>query len=111
MKFNEYVNASEIWSNAKDEQDQGLIKGLVRGYNVEVRTRTNELLWLSCEYISNEPEQEFNNDFHKYYYTEYGYELTGRICFRGYGISRYNREVGEYVETISLPTKSKGECA
>lgn len=99
FKITEFVPASLIWPNAKDFIDKGRRQGLVRGYNIEVvRNSTKETFWMSCEYISVEPEVEFNDDFHNYYYKEYGLTPTGRISFRGYGIKRWNQEIGEYIE-------------
>lgn len=90
FKFNDYVKASDIWETAKDFVDSGEKSGLVRGYNIEVKTSDGSLHWLSCEYFFGTPEDEFNNEFHTWMYAEHGWTPTGRICFRGYGLEDYD---------------------
>lgn len=86
----EYVNASSIWPNAKDHIDRGYIAGYVRGYNLEVKSVDGETHWLSCSWTKSAPEHEFDNEFHRWYYSEHNWTPTGRICFRGYGIEEYD---------------------
>lgn len=88
----EYVNASSIWPTAKDHTDLGYIAGYVRGYNVEVATSDGENQWLTCSWIDNTPEQEFDDEFHRWYYAEHNWKPTGRICFRGYGVEEYDSD-------------------
>lgn len=90
--FTEYVPASEIWHNATNFTDRGLKQGLVRGYNVEVRKLDGTVGWDSCCYIHSEPEEYFLDGYYKYFLEDRGATLTGRICFRGYGIEEYSLE-------------------
>lgn len=91
QKFTEYVKASEIWPTAKDFEDKGPRPGLVRGYNVEIKTRHGIIDWMSCSYISEDtPEEYFLGEFYTFYLNDLGFELTGRICFRGYGREEYD---------------------
>ena len=92
FEFNTYVPAAEIWPTAKSHEDKGSRPGLVRGYNIEVTTADGNTDWLSCEYIYEDPNKFFNDEFHLWYYTEHGWTPTGRICFRGYGIESYDWE-------------------
>lgn len=96
-KFDNFVKASSIWESAKDYEDKGLIPGLLRGYNIEVKTRDGNLDWLSGVFIGNEPEEYFNDDFHQWYYETHGWTPTGRITFRGYAYEAWDYEVGDYV--------------
>jgi hypothetical protein len=94
-KFTEYVNASAIWATAKDYTDLGERAGFVRGYNVEVR-KGDETGWLSCSWINGDPNDYFNDAFHAWCREEDGLEYTGRICFRGYGIEKWDPEERDY---------------
>lgn len=85
FKFNEMVKASSIWPNARDYCDEGLVRGLVRGYNIEVKLPNNETEWLSAEWIDGIPEDHFNDEFHLWCYKIHQWVPTGRITFRGYG--------------------------
>lgn len=96
-KFDNVVKASSVWPTAKDYEDKGLILGLLRGYNIEVKTYKGEIIWLSCNYIEDEPEDFFNDDFHLWMYQEHGWTPTGRITFRGYAYESYDDEIGECV--------------
>lgn len=95
FNFNVYVAASEIWPTANNHEDKGYVSGLVRGYNIEVKTWKGQVEWLSCEYIHGEPEQHFNDDFHTWMYEDSGFTPTGRICFRGYGREEWSVEEHE----------------
>ena len=88
--FNNYVPASYIWPTANDYIDFGYKPGLVRGYNIEVRTKDGEMDWLSCCYIHEDPQEYFNDEFHLWMYKEHQWKPTGRICFRGYGREVYD---------------------
>ena len=90
FEIKEYAKASSIWPTAKDYEDEGQVDGLVRGYNIEVKTSDGIVDWLSCSYIHEDPEMYFNDDFHQWYYEEHGFTPTGRICFRGYGEEQYD---------------------
>ena len=105
IKFDTYVNASEIWPTAKDHEDKGLVPGLVRGYNIEVAHIDGHKFWTSCEYIHGEPEKRYNDRFHVWMYGDHGWTPTGRICFRGYGIEEYSVE---YDDEIVIPCDEKG---
>lgn len=89
----EYVPASSIWPSEKDHVDYGAKMPLVRGYNVEVKRVSDGLVdWLPAEWINFSPEECFFDDFHKMYYGDLGLEMTGRLCFRGYGYEEYDIE-------------------
>lgn len=94
--FDEYVPANEIWPNAKTHIDRGHIIGYVRGYNVEVKQKDGTTTWLSAEWIHEEPIDEFNDEFHRWYYREHGWKPTGRIAFRGYGIEKYDPQERDF---------------
>lgn len=96
INFNEYINASEIWPSAKNYEDKGPKSNLVRGYNVEVAKLNGEKHWWSCEWIHNDPNSCFNDDFHTFMYDQYNVKPTGRICFRGYGEEFYIPEERDY---------------
>ena len=100
FKLKEYVPASEIWPNAKTHIDHGYKSGLVRGYNIEVKTKDGKTDWLSCCYIHEDPVEYFNDEFHEWYYKEHEWTPTGRICFRGYGREEY--DISER-ETFVIP--------
>ena len=91
-KFKDYVKASSIWETAEDYKDEGQVDGLVRGYNIEIRLPDGRVDWHSCNWIHEDPEIYFNNDFYQWYFEEYGWTPTGRICFRGYGVEEYDFE-------------------
>ena len=102
FKFNEFVNASSIWPTAEDFTDFGAKPGLVRGYNVEVKTLDGKVDWLSCNFFYEEPEAYYNNDFNTWRFEEHGWTPTGRICFRGYYKEEYSWEERE---TFVVPVK------
>jgi hypothetical protein len=83
--FDTIVKASSIWSSARDYTDEGKVLGLVRGYNIEVKTPDEKLIWLTAEWIEGGPEEHFNDEFHQWFYQMHNYTPTGRITFRGYG--------------------------
>lgn len=89
-QFTEYVPASQIWSGAQDFVDEGYKPGLVRGYNVEVKMPDGTIGWDSCCYVHSTPESYFLDDFYSSWLSDLNQELTGRICFRGYGIEEYD---------------------
>lgn len=102
FKFHTFVPASQIWPTAEDHVDHGVGDGasdMVRGYNVEVRKLSDgSLHWWSCEYtMAWTPEECFLDPFHKWMWENHGVELTGRICFRGYGFEEYDFEEHEHV--------------
>ncbi len=97
FKFHTFVPASQIWPTAENHVDKGMALGLVRGYCVEVKLSDGSADWWSCEWIQSEPETEFNDDFHTWLWKENCVELTGRICFRGYGFEEYDFEEREHV--------------
>ena len=89
QKF-EYVKASEIWPTTEDFEDKGQRPGFVRGYNPEIVTKDGKIDFMSCAYIDGEPEEYFYGEFYQFYLDEYGFKLTGRICFRGYVREEYD---------------------
>ena len=102
FRFNEKVNVKDIWQGAEDHKDQGEVKGLLRGYNIEVTNHSGNTYWDSCSYIYGSIEDYFNDDFHKFYFKERGVVPTGRYCFRGYGKEVWDEEEREhFVETLS----------
>ena len=103
--FTEYVPASEIWPNATNFMDKGAKEGLVRGCNVEVRKFDDTVGWDSCCYIQSEPEEYFLNGYYRYSLKDRGATLTGRICFRGYGIEEYS---WKYHDTFVNPCDENG---
>lgn len=103
--FNEYVKASSIWPTAKDYDDKGNVPGLVRGYNIEVKTMDGRVDWLSSIYIHGEPNTYFNSEYNIWRYTDNGWTPTGRICFRGYGIEEYDPEERDL---FIIPCDEKG---
>lgn len=92
----EYVPAAEIWPNAENHIDYGYKSGLVRGYNVEVSTVDGVTAWLSCSYIHEDPEEYFNDEFHQWLWNEHQWTPTGRICFRGYAVEKYDVEEHDF---------------
>lgn len=88
----EYVKASSIWETAEDFEDEGSYLGLVRGYNIEIKCSDGSVGWHSSNWIHEDPEVYFNDEFHRWYYQEHGWTPTGRICFRGYGEEEYDFE-------------------
>lgn len=102
LKITEFVSASSIWPTAEDHVDRGCIPGLMRGYNIEVKTAKGVIDWMSCEYIYGEPEEVFNDDYHTWSRSDWGLVPTGRICFRGYGREEYDfDEREEYVVQVT----------
>lgn len=91
-----YVPAKEIWPNADNYEDKGLIPGYVRGYNVEVK-RNGKVDWMSCVWVKNTIEDYLSDDFTKWWYLDLGATPTGRISFRGYGREEYCEEERENV--------------
>lgn len=108
FKITEYVNASSVWPAAKDFQDFGSKPGLVRGYNIEVKTSKGTIEWMSCEYIYGEPEEVFNDKYHTWSREDYGFVPTGRVCFRGYGREEYDFEEHEdFIVTVDIECEEK----
>lgn len=95
FSITEYVPANKVWSTTKSYEDKGLIDGYVRGYNIEVQLSDGRTDWLSCEWISGSPEEEFDDDFHRWYNSEHQWKPTGRVSFRGYGVETYDFEEGD----------------
>ena len=93
--FTEYVNASSIWPTAKDYTDLGERPGFVRGYNVEV-VKDGKTDWVSCSWFEGDPNIYFNDEFHTWLNAEHGWEYTGRICFRGYGVEMWDPEERDF---------------
>lgn len=91
----QYVPANQIWSEAKPHIDAGERPGLVRGYNVEVTTRSGNVDWMSCAWIHGTIEQYLADEFTQYWYADCGVTPTGRISFRGYGLEEYDFDEGD----------------
>lgn len=101
LKITEYVNANQIWPTAKNFDDVGEIPGLMRGYNLEVE-KNGEVHWMSAEWINGDPEKTFNDEYHLWSRSEWGFKPTGRVCFRGYGIEEYDAvERDTYIQPIT----------
>ena len=99
----EYVKASEIWPTAIDFEDKGPRPGLVRGYNPEIVTKDGKIDFMSCTYIDGEPEEYFYGELYQFYLADNGFELTGRICFRGYGCEEYDPdELDTYIIPVNV---------
>lgn len=113
IKFTEMVPASQIWPTAKDFEDLGEIQGLMRGYNLEVNNG-DKIDWMSAEWVYGTPEEAFDDEYHRWSRNEWGLELTGRICFRGYGVERYDEEERDtyIVPVIPFvePRNQEGKC-
>lgn len=92
----EVVPASSIWPTANKCVDKGIIPGLLRGYNIEVRKRDGKTYWQDCQYISGEPEEYFNSEFQQEHRSWYGVKPTGRITFRGYYDEEYDPDERDY---------------
>lgn len=90
-----YVPANEIWPNAKPHMDKGYKPGLVRGYNVEGINSAGESYWFSSEFIHGNPNEELFDEMHMFWYSDCGYQPTGRICFRGYAREYYDEKERE----------------
>ena len=103
FKITEFVDANTIWPTAKNYVDKGYVEGCVRGYNIEVKHLDDSTHWLSCVWITSNPEQVFNNEFYSWYFNDNTWEPTGRICFRGYGYEEYDGDDHEsYVVPVSI---------
>lgn len=101
MKVKEMVKPSTIWPTAEDYIDQGMIRGLVRGYNVEIRTPNGETSWLSATFIPDTIEKYLNSEFMVWLFETHQWEFTGRVSFRGYGEEHYDpKERDTYVTII-----------
>ncbi|MEE0929940.1 MAG: hypothetical protein UIM53_02985 [Acutalibacteraceae bacterium] len=94
ITFTEYVQPSTIWQGAEDFVDEGRKDYKLRGYNVE-GIKDGKKDWLSAEWIYGNPEDNFNNEYHTWFYNMFGITLTGRIAFRGYGIEEYDADERE----------------
>ena len=99
VKVTEYVKASSIWETAEDYEYEGVVPGLVHGFNIEVRTPSGVVDWMSCSWIYDSVEEHINSDFMQWYLSERGFEFTGRVCFRGYGEEEYDFDEREYFVT------------
>jgi hypothetical protein len=95
LKITEFVPASQIWPTAEDHIDFGEIPGLMRGYNIEVE-KEGTTHWMSANWIRNDPEKEFNDEYHTWSRSDWGLKPTGRISFRGYGVEQYDSEERDF---------------
>lgn len=96
FKFTEYVPANQIWPTAEVFVDNGYKPGYVRGYNIEVRKADGTTYWESACWFAEEPEEYYNDDYHRWRYEDTCSEPTGRICFRGYGEEYYDFDERDY---------------
>ena len=95
-KFNEYVNASDIWPTATNHVDKGRRCCLVRGFNIELKKSDGTSYWESCCWFDGDPNTYYNSDYYQWHYNQCDAEPTGRICFRGYGEEYYDSDEHEY---------------
>ena len=95
-KFNEYVNASDIWPTATNHINKGRRCYLVRGFNIELKKSDGTKYWESCCWFDGDPNTYYNSDYYKWHYEQCDAEPTGRICFRGYGEEYYDSDEHEY---------------
>lgn len=107
FKISEVVPASSIWPTTEDHIDYGHIPGLLRGYNIEVRTQKGVVDWMAAAFIAGDPESEnydcFNHDWRIESRKDWGLEPTGRIAFRGYYEEEYDFDEREtFVKPATL---------
>lgn len=107
LKITETVPASSIWPTAEDHVDYGAIPGLLRGYNIEVKTQKGVVDWMSAAFIYGEPEgttgDSFNDEWRIESRKDWGFEPTGRITFRGYYTEEYDFEEREtFVKPVAV---------
>ena len=99
----EWVNARDIWPNTENHEDFGRIPGLLRGYNIEVKTQKGTIDWLSAFFTELEPEDELNHEWRIESRADWGFVPTGRITFRGYYEEFYDFEGREeYVKPTTI---------
>lgn len=111
IKITEHVPANQIWPTATSYVDNGLIRGLVRGYNFEVKTKDGKFDWLSTTWIDEDPEKYLNSEWMQWYANEHQWTYTGRVCFRGYGEEKYDpKERDTYICNIRQCESAKKEA-
>ena len=100
----EDVSTFEIIPFSKSEQDYtvedmpfyGQLVGLVMGFQFEARNvcdkrfPVGKLLYFSVHYSDSMPEAE--SEFMNFYAHDLGWELTGRVVFRGYATQHWCTE-------------------
>jgi hypothetical protein len=89
LKFTEIVPASQIWPSAENHIDIGEVPGFMRGYNIEVK-KNDVVDWMSAEWIYGNPEEVFDDEYHRFSRADWGLIPTGRISFRGYGVEKWD---------------------
>lgn len=99
-----YVPASSIWPTAKDYTDKGPSpEGYLRGYNIEVKKPDGTTGWLSCVWISETIQEYINKESTQFWFSDYGWTWTGRVCFRGYAVKKWSDEERDYyVEQVEV---------
>ena len=101
-KLDVRIPASLVWPGVEDYEDLGPIDGLVRGYNAEVVDRSGNTFWSTCVYVEGDPEEYFYDDIRVRSRMLVGWELTGRLVFRGYFRELCSEEEREtFVEDVA----------
>lgn len=104
MKFEIIKNSqSETGYDIPDDTFYGCLPGLVNGWQYEARNVSDKrfpvgkILYFSVSYQWGMPEDE--EEFQSYHASNYGWELTGRVVFRGYAHEEYDLEERDYYVT------------
>ena len=90
-----------------DEEYYGKLEGLVMGIQFEARNvrdrrfPVGKLLYFDVSYIDGVPEDEA--DFMNSYAEDLGWELTGRVVFRGYGTQHWWAEERDWYILDATP--------
>jgi len=97
MKFEIIKNSqSETGYEIPDDTFYGILPGMVMGYQYEARNvcdrrfPVGKLLYFDVSYRNGMPEDE--EEFMTFYANDLGWELTGRVVFRGYAWAYYDLE-------------------
>ena len=79
-----------------DDEFLGVLPGMVCGWSFEMVNRSDERYeagrvdYFSVHYFAGMPEDE--EEFYAEWARDLGWELTGRVVFRGYGFEYYDCE-------------------
>ena len=101
MKFEIIKNSqSETGYEIPDDTFYGILPGMVMGWQYEARNvcdkrfPVGKLLYFDVSYRNGMPEGE--EEFMTFYANDLGWELTGRVVFRGYAREYYDSEEREW---------------
>lgn len=101
MKFEVIMNSqSETGYDIPDDTFYGVLPGLLNGWQYEARNVSDKrfpvgkLLYFDVSYQWGMPETQ--EEFQTFYATELGWELTGRVVFRGYAHEDYDSDEHEW---------------